>query len=265
MHPFIGTPYHSVDEAIVALQGLERHFVQRRDRRGVFATGYLEITRAIARHLAAGGFLDPEWSRRYLIHFANLYRIALLRYESGEVAAVPKSWRLAFGAARSDTGLVIQHLVLGINAHINHDLPLALVEIGIDPDRAIRYQDHVTVNQVLEGATAGMKHRVGELYAPVLYRLDRIAGRLDDDITNFSIPRAREHAWTFAVALTAARNEEDRALLHRALDEQAAVMARLVLASPTRHPLVLNTVRVVERLDALARWIPGRSARVAPT
>jgi hypothetical protein len=259
MNELIRTPYRSPDEVVRALEGLERHFHARRDRRGVFATGYLEITRAILRHQRAGGFVDPAWSERYLVCFANLYRVALLRYQEGDTAAVPKAWRIAFDAARTGTGLVIQHLVLGINAHINHDLPLALLEIGIDPDRPARRQDHVTVNQVLEGATPTMKARVAEMYAPVLHRLDRMVGGLDEEATNFSIPRAREHAWTMAVALTAARNEHERSLLRQALDEQAAVIARLVLASPTRHPLFLNTVRFVEGLDALARRLPGRS------
>jgi hypothetical protein len=253
MHEHIRTEYRSVDEVILALAGLEIHFLARRDRRGVFATGYLEITRAIHRHLQGGGFQDPVWTTRYLIAFANLYRCALLHYEQGERERVPKAWRLSFDAARANTGLVIQHLVLGINAHINHDLPLALVEVGIDPERPRKYADHSRVNQVLEGATAGMKHRISSMYAPVLHRLDRMAGRLDDEVTNFSIPKAREHAWAFAVALAGAKGETERALLRRAIDDQAAVFARLTLASPTRHPLFLNTVRFVERLDALTR------------
>jgi hypothetical protein len=109
---------------------------------------------------------------------------------------------------------------------------------------------------VLAEATAEMKRLVAAIHAPVLHRIDRITGRVDDDVTSFSIPRAREHAWTFAVALAAARTAEDAALLRRALDEQAAVIARLVLASPTRHQVVLTSVRVVERVDALLRRVP---------
>jgi hypothetical protein len=252
------TAYRTVDDVILGLGRIEQHYLARRDRRGVFATAYLEITRAIERSRTDGAFRDAEWSARYLIRFANLYREALLNYEEGRGARVPKAWRISFDAARADTGLVIQHLVLGINAHINHDLAIALHDVGIDPERAIRYADHVQINLVLERATERMKHRVASLYAPILLRLDRAVGRLDDDVTNFSIPKAREHAWAFAVALTGTRSEPERALLRRALDDQAAVLARMVLAPPTRHPLFLDTVRFVERLDALASRAPRR-------
>jgi hypothetical protein len=262
MREYVRTEYRSVDEVVRAMEGLEHHFHQRRDLRGVFATGYLEITRAIHRNLAGNLFLDAAWSTRYLVAFANLYRLALLDYEEGRTDRVPKSWRISFDAARAGTGLVIQHLVLGINAHINHDLAIALVQVGIDPDRPRRYADHLRINQILEGATARMKQRVASMYAPVLHRLDRLAGRLDDDLTNFSIPKAREHAWTFAVALAAARDEAERALLRRMLDDQAAVIARLVLASPTRHPVFLNSVRFIERLDALTRRPAAPPVRV---
>ncbi len=260
MQEALHAEYRAVDDIVRGLERLEQQFLLRRDLRGVFATAYLQITRALERNMAAGSFIDPVWVTRYLVCFGNLYRRALLHYERGEVGAVPKAWRLSFDAARAGTGLVIQHLVLGINAHINHDLALALVEIGIDPERPQKYQDHTTVNQVLEGATATLKHPVSAMYAPVLHRLDRIAGRADDMVTTFSISKAREHAWTFAVALSSARGEQERTLLRRALDEQAAVLARLVLASPTRHPLLRGTVHMLKRIDAAVRRLPlGRA------
>ncbi len=255
------TPYRTVDEVVAGLEGIEAHCWPRRDRRGVFATAYLHITRAIRQEVAAGGFHDASWVARYLVCFGNLYRLALLRYERGE-KAVPKAWRMSFNAAQDRNAFVIQHLLLGINAHINHDLALALVEVGIDPERERRYADHTRVNEVLEIATATMKSEVSRRYAPLLSRLDRLGGRLDDDATNFSIPRAREHAWTFALALTSCTSEAETRRLQQALDTQAAVLARLILASPTRHPIVVQTVRVAKKVDrVLRRLVPFWSRR----
>jgi hypothetical protein len=236
MHRYVRTEFRTVEEVVEALVGLEAHFIAQRDRRGVFATGYLEITRAIQRHMEGGGFEDREWTTRYTVRFANLYRVALLDYEDRAPSRVPKAWRIAFDAARADVGLVIQHLILGVNAHINHDLAVALCDVGIDPERDRRYADHARVNQVLEGATAAMKHRVAALYAPVLHRLDRMAGRIDDDVTNFSIPKAREHAWAFAIALTGARSDAERAVLRacarRSGRRARAARPRLADAAP---------------------------------
>jgi hypothetical protein len=249
--------YESVADVASGLAMVEEHCLPRRDRRGIFATAYLLITGSIAAALDAGRFEDEVWTRRYLVGFGNLYRGALFAWESGRVAGIPTAWRLSFEAARNGTGLVIQHLVLGINAHINHDLALALAEAGLDPDREMRYRDHVRVNEVLEEATPALKEVVSTKYAPLLQRVDWISGRLDDDLARFSIPTAREHAWKFASAYVAARGATERALLVRGLDEQSAALARLTLSRPTRHPILLRTVRTLEWVDDAWRRLRG--------
>ncbi len=249
--------FGTVDEVAIALESVESICLPLRDRRGVFVTAYLAITRAIEREILAGGFNDPEWAAQYLVFFGNLYRGALLAWISREPGSVPKSWSIAFEAAQTGTGFVIQHLLLGINAHINHDLALALDEVGIDPGRPGKYEDHTRVNTVLEAATVSLKSEVSGKYAPILERLDWIAGRLDDDITRFSIPKARDHAWSCAVSLSGAKSDAERAILLRTLDEQAAVIARLILAPPTRHPVLARAVRVAERVDDVTRRLLG--------
>src|SRR5215218_6631417 len=118
MRDLLQAEFTTVDQVAAALEGVESFCLPRRDRRGVFATAYLQITRAVGREILAGRFHDSEWTTRYLISFGNHYRLAFLACDSGDLTAVPKAWRIAFDAAREGTGLVIQHLILGINAHI---------------------------------------------------------------------------------------------------------------------------------------------------
>ena len=99
--------------------------------------------------VARRAFEDNAWVERYMVTFANLYREALASYEARDLERVPKAWRLCFDAAVAGTGLVLQDMLLGVNAHVNHDLPLALSAISIEPDRAQRYRDHSSVNAVL--------------------------------------------------------------------------------------------------------------------
>lgn len=240
--------YQSVPEVIASFKWLENYFFLRKDLRGVFTTAYLHITQSIGAAIEEDSFEDSNWGLNYLLCFANLYRKAILHYENGTIEQVPKSWILAFDIAQKKEGFVIQHLLLGINAHINHDLALALFEVGIDPDRNHKYKDHTDINLILEKATEGLKRSVSEKYAPILERLDQGFGTVDDEITAFSIPKAREHAWSMAIALTSARTEIEKRILQTSLDEQAAVLARLILASPTRHQKVKETV-------SLAKWI----------
>lgn len=242
------------------LTALEQQLLSARDRRGVFVTAYLTITKAVEAQCDAGGFHDPIWVRQYLIAFGALYRDALHHdvlarrsRDSTDITRVPKAWRVAFDAAEARHGWVIQHLMLGVNAHINHDLALALLMAGIDENRASRYADHTAVNQVLERATLALKTEVALKWAPVLERLNHAAGTLDDDVTEFSIAKARDHAWAMAVAIDATRGTPGEALMRATLNEQAAVIARLILAPPTEAPVLAGSRRLLERLDEAAR------------
>lgn len=247
--------YHSVADVISSFKWLEHYFFERDDLRGVFTTAYLQITQSIGAAIEEDSFENSVWGQQYLICFANLYREAILNYEKGDIEFVPKSWKRAFDLAKQKNGFVIQHLILGINAHINHDLALALHEVSIDPDRNDKYKDHTDVNIILEKATDGLKQSVAEKYAPILKRLDQGLGTIDDEITAFSIPKAREHAWSMAIALTSAQTDMEKRIIQRSLDEQAAVLARLILASPTRNQKVEETV-------SLAKWINQKVDRI---
>ncbi len=242
------------------LTALEQQLLAARDRRGVFVTAYLTITKAVEAQCDAGGFHDPAWVRRYLVAFGTLYRDALRQDQLARAATaanppvrVPKAWRVAFDAARDRRGWVIQHLMLGVNAHINHDLALALLMVGIDTDRAQRYADHTAVNVVLERATLALKTEVATKWAPILERLDHAGGTLDDDVTEFSIAKARDHAWAMAVAIDATRGTPGESLVRMALNDQAGVLARLILAPPVESPVISQSKRVLERLDQAAR------------
>lgn len=264
----IPPPFRTTADVFTGLTALEQYFLTKGDRRGVFLTAYLTITSAVQERCAARGFTDNEWVQRYLIAFGSLYRDALAADLSADVsgaARVPKAWSIAFDAARAQRGWVIQHLLLGVNAHINHDLALALIEVGIGPDRKVRYSDHTAVNDVLERATPSLKANVAALWAPVLTRLDSAAGRLDDDATQFSIPKARDHAWAMAVAIDATKGSAGEALVRTALDEQAAVIARLVLAPPVSNPVLVRSRRLLERVDRVMRQIslPSRNSGFA--
>ncbi len=250
----------SVADVHAWLTTLEQQLLAARDRRGVFVTAYLTITKAVAAQCDADGFRDVPWVRSYLVAFGTLYRDALHRDATArrsdapaEIRRVPKAWRVAFDAASARRGWVIQHLMLGVNAHINHDLALALLMAGIDGDRATCYADHTAVNQVLERATLALKTEVSLKWAPLLERLDQAAGTLDDDVTVFSIAKARDHAWAMAVAMDATRGTPGEPLLRAALDEQAAVVARLILAPPAETTVITRSRRLLERLDQAAR------------
>jgi hypothetical protein len=252
--------YRTLDEVVEGLASWERRFRERGDRRAVFATLYGIVSAEMRSRVAQGAFSDPEWVHRYAVAFANLYRDALEHDEHGRTTVVPKAWRLCFDAARTGTGLVLQDLLLGVNAHVNNDLPVALSNVSIEPDRAARYRDHTAVNAVLGAVTERATQRIAALYAPGVSMLDDCAGQLDELLSLFSLDIARESAWESAVSLANARSALERRLAATLIGSRAAVMARLLLA-PTAHPRVLDACRRLEQgTDMLALLAAVRAA-----
>lgn len=214
-------------EVIPAMREMMKARQREGSRRAIFLSLYMSVTDAIGQRVREGGFQDPVWVERYGVAFANLYLRAVDSYASG--TWTPKAWRRAFDCADNRSALVLQDLLLGVNAHINHDLALALIEAGIDDRRDERYADHTSVNAVLESLTNQAQQQIAEAYAPGLANFDALGGDVDEMVAAFSIARAREHAWAVALSLANARNPFERKLIMRGLDVQADVLARLIL------------------------------------
>jgi hypothetical protein len=201
--------------------------------------------------VALEAFNDPAWVHRYAVAFATLYRRAFNAYDAGRLAEVPKAWRLCFDAAAAGTGLVLQDMLLGVNAHVNNDLPLALDRVSIGPNRNNRRRDHEAVNAVLAAVTERATERIAALYAPGLPSMDNCAGELDEMVSLFSLQVARDGAWESAVTLANARDAVERALASRLISARAAVMARLLLA-PSRNAVFMSACR---RLEQGTGWV----------
>ncbi len=258
------TSYFTLDDVVDGFGGWEERFRQRNDRRAIFLTLYGIVSAEMRARVAEGGFADTAWVQRYAVAFANLYRTALEDYEAGRMAAVPAAWRLCFDAAKAGRGLVLQDMFLGVNAHVNNDLPAALSSVSIDPDRPGRYKDHAAVNAVLGSVTERATQRISALYAPGVAMMDECAGQFDEMASLFSLEVARESAWDAAVSLANARTSFERRLTTTLIGSRAAVVARLLLA-PTAHALFMSTCRRLEQSTDMVALIrsAGHDLRTA--
>jgi hypothetical protein len=243
-------PCRTLDEVVARLAAIEEQCQRQGDARSVFATLYGVVSSEIRRRVSEGFFHDNEWVRLYAVTFANLYFDAFDRAEGGRLAEVPKAWRLCFDAAASGRTLVLQNLLLGVNAHVNNDLPLALTRISIDPDRDARYRDHAAVNEVLGAVTERATERITALYAPGIRQLDEAAGELDELMGQFSLQVGRDNAWEAAVSLSNARSDMERRLVSTMTSSRAALMARLLRAA-SLSPTLIAACRQLERGVAL--------------
>ena len=244
-------PYRTLDDVVAGLGAWESRFRVEQDRRAIFLSLYGIVSAEMRDRVARRVFDDNDWVHRYALAFANLYREALEAYDEQRSADVPKAWQLCFDAARAGRGLVLQDMFLGVNAHVNNDLPLALASISIDPDRPGRYRDHTAVNAALASVVERATQRLAELYAPGLTAMDEGAGQLDEMLSLISLDVARESAWESAVALANARHPLERRLTSTLISARAATLARLLLA-PSCSPSLVTACR---RLESGPQWL----------
>ena len=180
------------------------------DARRFFHATYLRTTRAVAEEIERGGFVDGPWLERWDIVFAELYLDALHTDLRGE--RIPQPWRIAFDTAATRPDLPpLRHVLLGMNAHINYDLPQALVAVISpaefdDPDvRARRAADHRHVDDVLLARVGAEDVELNAVSRVSL--LDRLLGPVNRAATRRLLAEARVKVWRNAVALDRARRD----------------------------------------------------------
>ncbi len=116
----------SIGEVIQVMQSLDKMLLPG-DGLKWFNLLYLNVTQAVYKEPPAGGWNDPAWLTRLDINFAQLYFDALV-YSCTDSTKVPRAWMALFESRDNPAIERVQFALSGINAHINHDLPLALVQ-----------------------------------------------------------------------------------------------------------------------------------------
>lgn len=156
---------------------------------------YLQVTQAVEARVAGGGFSDPAWLAELDVQFASLYFSALKSSLSS--AATPSCWQVLFNSRNRGAIARIQFALAGINAHINHDLPEAIVSTcqvtGTTPDRGgTLYNDYTALNSTLDSLIESAKTT---LNVRLLGEALPAISHLQDTIAAWSVSAARESAW----------------------------------------------------------------------
>jgi len=223
------TAYTSHWNAYDGLACLEEHFIAAGDRRALFASVYTLTTLRMAQSIDAGDYSNTSWMRSYQTRFANYYREALHEYVLGHRSQVPNAWLKAFDAAQSGQSLIIQDILLGMNAHINFDLPFAIEAVKISPNTTSRYLDHTRVNTVLAEVGDTITTALAGLYGTQYAALDQAMGPLDELFLATGMATARQTAWNNAVLLTGT-SFWNRWVVVGGIDAAAVLNANLVNA-----------------------------------
>ncbi|GAC1427593.1 MAG: hypothetical protein NVSMB65_00350 [Chloroflexota bacterium] len=163
---------------------------------------YLLVTRAVYQSPPAGGWADEGWLTQLDLTFAHLYFDALAQWYTSP-ATVARAWTVLFASRYQQDIERVQFALAGMNAHINHDLPLAVVQtcdaLRIAPDRdSPQYRDFDAVNGILDGVEPeALTHLATGLGGVVAQDLGTV-GHL---LSMWSVYAARDTAWTNAELL----------------------------------------------------------------
>jgi hypothetical protein len=201
-----GLPEPPIAAVVAGMQQRLGRLPARLGHQKVFLSTYQRTTRAVGEAIERAGFEDPDWVERWDVAFATLYLTALDAELSGG-DTVSRPWRLAFAASPELPPL--RHVLLGINAHVNYDLPQALLAVISDDDFSDplvmdrRRRDHERIDRVLASRVAAEDDELTASGGATL--LDRLLTPLNRMGSKRFLREARQKVWHNTLELQGAR------------------------------------------------------------
>jgi len=185
----------TIAEVLVRMDEIISECKAKESKIGYFAILYRQVTRRIEKGISNHEFEDNPRMERLDVFFAMRFIEAYDLWNSGKNPS--KSWLIAFEASKSNSYLVLQHLFLGINAHINLDLGIAASETMEGQALVGIQRDFNKINSILSELVDGVKSSIATI-SPIFGWLIPLAKGKDEIFLNFSIELARDGAWKYA-------------------------------------------------------------------
>jgi hypothetical protein len=199
------TPVSSIAEAVARMEAIGEA-LPAADGFACFNRMYLDVTQQVGSRLQQGFFADPAFMTELDVTFANLYFAAA--GAADDPAAVPLAWQ-PLAEQRATAGIEpVQFALAGMNAHINHDLPVAMVRtcaaLATEPEAGSHPADYQKVDQLLDAVEQSVRQSF-ETEAELA--VERHLSAVANLIGNWSISTARDVAWTNTLLLWAIRDD----------------------------------------------------------
>jgi hypothetical protein len=199
------------------------------DHRAVFATTYLVLTKTLRSAMARNPRLFRD--RRYLIYedtlFENYYVKMLRAVDRGK--PIPEAWRIAIDTAAHGDANAGQDMLLGINAHVQRDMPFVLAQLGlVRRSGASRKPDHDVMNDVLNEAYEPVVQAIQQRFDPMVSLTNASWNPLDDIGGLEMVKGWREGVWRNAERLVNAKSEDERRQVMDGIETNAANWARMM-------------------------------------
>jgi hypothetical protein len=250
----------TIDQVIAAIQGIIDWTISAESRLGYFAALYKRITLAIKQGIADNTFQDGPRMERFDVTFASRYFAAFNAYfYPSAYPSISHCWRVAFDGAQLPAPIIVQHMVAGVNAHIDLDLGIAAETIAPGSQLDSLHHDFNTVNAVLSSQVSTVVTEIDGL-SPVLADIYSVLMQNELDLIADGLVITRDAAWLFAkeLAVEPAIMHSTTIMVH---DLKVASLGTLILHPPK---LIADAIAVIaagesrdivkniETLDAVA-------------
>jgi len=233
----------TLDDVISYLDQIIQESKLHNQRIGYFAALYRQVTLKVKHGVNNHYFDDGPRMAALDVKFARRYFTAYEQYKNGLPMSL--SWYCALNANSYRWPIVLQHLLLGINAHINLDLGIVAAEICPGERINTLFNDFNKVNNILASLINDVENKLADIW-PSLSWLDRLGGRTDEMLINFSIDMSRMKAWELAQELAFMQGLQKTARIQEQ-DQKIYKQARRILYPGLSLGLATQMVRWGEK------------------
>ncbi|MEO7428940.1 MAG: DUF5995 family protein [Acidimicrobiales bacterium] len=222
---------HCVDKVIREMT--QRYNTLGCDHSSMFAFTYLVTTEEYRKAVADPAFFqDNAFVNHQDAVFGDFYFKAYDAWKKGNIGAVSPAWRVAFSAADRQEVSGMGNVLLGMNAHVNRDLPFVLDAIGLTkPDGTSRKPDHDKVNTFLNAVNQYLLTEAARYLDPTVDDGDVPGTSIDNSTMVQLLVSWREAAWRNAERLAQAGSAAARAQVAQQIEDAAAYTALTLRAS----------------------------------
>ena len=227
-----------VDKTIRQMTSRFNSLASSCDHNAIFSLVYLRVTQEYRQTIDGPFFDDTQFVNYEDTVFAHYYFSAFDAWSAGRVQQVPTAWRITFDAAAKHAVSAMGDLLLGVNAHVQRDLPFVLYSIGlVAPDGTSRKPDHDRVDIILNRVMDPVLAEIARRFDPTIDDTN-LPTTLDDAALFQLLAGWREDAWRNAEALAAAPTSQARNIVAAQIESNAANEARVIEASTAYPPLL---------------------------
>jgi len=235
----------TIEEVIQKLDGIIAWSTTNNSPLGYFACTYRSMTVAVLNGVKQNKFEDGERMIALDLAFANRYFEALDNFQNNRKCT--NAWFTAFEASKNKNLLIMQHILLGINAHINLDLGVSAASIM--PYRKINplKKDFNKINEVIAAINQNVQNALSKICYPIEL-VHEISNGEDNVMLDFAISKARQTSWASAFVLSNAVSFIRPSLINM-IDNAATLVARNIILSTKTPPQLLKKLKACESSD----------------